>query len=636
MAGAVSRARCVLAIVLVASIGPLVASARPAHAGPVPGYNGRIAFTRVAGPYGTEGNGTYTVNSDGSDQVQLTSKTGVFGAYSADGSQLAYLNDDGIDVMNADGTNKHVLVAGASTALRMAWSPDGTRFATMVSGPNGIDIVHTDRTATDHILVGQQGDTWYPSWSPDSNQLVYWNNNQHALMVANADGTDAHAVVDTGSQTVTWPSFTPDGTKFVWSAYVCCDHTTSHVYVANLDGSNMQTIGDALNDQPAVSPDGEWVAYEHGAADSTQGVWEMRIDGTDARQVTHGPDAFPDWQPLPTPQPRFNGKIAFTPHMETTGAIYTVNPDGTALSQITTGGGIYPAYSGDGTQIACVCEFPFTIMNADGTNARQPFVGDFHGFRLSWSRDGSAFLTISSVNGLATITITSLDGQARTLFADDATNEFNPAWSADGQQIVFDRNQALWIADADGANARMVAAHGQWGAFAPDGARVAYLASDGIHVVGVDGNDDHLVSGVSGPAAFSPDGHWLAVADENQAHPGIWVMKADGSNPHQITHGLDDFPDWQPRLSAPPNLPPRAIGTAQNKKPLALFANGDASWDFDGTITSYEGRWGDNTAMTPQKYAWHKYAKPGTYLVPLTVTDDDGAKTTKKAWVNVS
>jgi hypothetical protein len=96
------------------------------------------------------------------------------------------------------------------------------------------------------------------------------------------------------------------------------------------------------------------------------------------------------------------------------------------------------------------------------------------------------------------------------------------------------------------------------------------------------------------------------------------------------------LPDWQPRLSRPANLPPRAIGTAQNKVAHALFANAGASWDADGTIVRYEWRWGDNSAMSPYRYVWHKYAQPGTYLVRLTVIDNVGAKTTIKAWVKVN
>src|ERR1043165_4292032 len=108
MAVLVRRARCFIAILLLAPVG-FVFTAPRAGAGPVAGYSGRIAFTRYAGP-DQEANGTYTVNRDGSGEVQLTHNGGPFGAYSADGSQLAYLDEGGISVMDADGTDKHVLV----------------------------------------------------------------------------------------------------------------------------------------------------------------------------------------------------------------------------------------------------------------------------------------------------------------------------------------------------------------------------------------------------------------------------------------------------------------------------------------------------------------------------------------------
>jgi dipeptidyl aminopeptidase/acylaminoacyl peptidase len=238
-------------------------------------------------------------------------------------------------------------------------------------------------------------------------------------------------------------------------------------------------------------------------------------------------------------------------------------------------------------------------------------------------------------------------------------------WSPDGTKIAFQgifgsSGRAVWIVNADGTDLHVVPnlppGYAGLPRFSRDGTKLLFGNVVGTgdqpavwYVIGTDGSNLTQVGPTDryvADAAFSPDGTkivfssfpvaWGSNTSVTDAASGLYLMDADGSNVVQITHGNDAWVSWQPRLSVPPNLPPRALGTAQNSKPLALFANADASFDGDGTIAAYEWRWGDNTAMSPHKYAWHKYAKPGTYLVRLTVRDNNGAATTKKAWVKVN
>ena len=81
-------------------------------------------------------------------------------------------------------------------------------------------------------------------------------------------------------------------------------------------------------------------------------------------------------------------------------------------------------------------------------------------------------------------------------------------------------------------------------------------------------------------------------------------------------------------IDPPPteNLPPVAIVTvdlSSGKAPLLVQFNGEASYDSDGTIDSFSWDFNDgsySTEMNPQ----HEFAAPGTYVVMLTVSDDDG------------
>ena len=68
--------------------------------------------------------------------------------------------------------------------------------------------------------------------------------------------------------------------------------------------------------------------------------------------------------------PESNGKIVFGATQNGYSQIYSVNPDGTGLVELTTSGGVAPAWSPDGSRIAFIGGAGgIYIMNADGSSA---------------------------------------------------------------------------------------------------------------------------------------------------------------------------------------------------------------------------------------------------------------------------
>ncbi len=85
------------------------------------------------------------------------------------------------------------------------------------------------------------------------------------------------------------------------------------------------------------------------------------------------------------------------------------------------------------------------------------------------------------------------------------------------------------------------------------------------------------------------------------------------------------------------NLPPVAIFKFQPENPHSLTLiefNASGSTDKDGSITNYTWNMGDGTTKSGVMIT-HKYSKPGTYEVTLTVVDDEGDESTYTATVKV-
>ena len=286
--------------------------------------------------------------------------------------------------------------------------------------------------------------------------------------------------------------------------------------------------------------------------------------------------------PARATQPGVNGKIAFS--FDTSGQIYTINPDGTGLFQLTNVNGA--AYSPD--------------WSPDGRRIAFSFDDDTHGGIAIINADGSDFhdLTPTGIHAQPTFTpdghhlvyecVDCSGGDGIFLMRDDAsdfpglrltTNPFpgegdsNPEVSPDGKTVTFVRHQvdgelqALFAVDIDGTNERQVVSYTYEVAikhdWAPDGRHIVLTlygdSPDGhspdVATVRPDGSDLRILTRyrqgkvVTPVGSYSPDGRWIVFRKRTPGTVGLWIMSPDGGNRKLIAilPLPPRFIDWGPK-----------------------------------------------------------------------------------------
>lgn len=167
------------------------------------------------------------------------------------------------------------------------------------------------------------------------------------------------------------------------------------------------------------------------------------------------------------------------------------------------------------------------------------------------------------------IYVMNADGSELRRLTDSPGRDFEPAWSPDGQTIVFstDRddpdNAQLYIMNADGTNQRPfmdpVAADFIGARWSPDGSWLLFHSNqevDGeprfeIYKVRVDGTEMTNLSDTPGNnfrPDWSPDGARIVFVSERDGNRELYVMNADGSNQVRLTDNQadDNQPRWSP------------------------------------------------------------------------------------------
>jgi Tol biopolymer transport system component len=241
-----------------------------------------------------------------------------------------------------------------------------------------------------------------------------------------------------------------------------------------------------------------------------------------------------------------NGKIAFSSSADGDHDIYTMNPDGSELVNLTDAFGDAtdddPNWSPDGSKIAFASgraggeDHLFAnnifVMNADGSDQIQLTFEADHQFSVqpSWSPDGAQLAFTSDREGDWEIFTMDADGSDQTNITGPnqslSYDDKNPDWSPDGTRVIFEgvREGAWEILTAD-----------------PDGTNEVNLTAE----------DDPPFANINGYASYRPDGSkivFMRQINDGSDDWDIWVMDPDGTAKENLVPD-DEFQDVAPSWS---------------------------------------------------------------------------------------
>ncbi|GFP89840.1 protein tolb [Phtheirospermum japonicum] len=261
--------------------------------------------------------------------------------------------------------------------------------------------------------------------------------------------------------------------------------------------------------------------------------------------------------------------------------------------------GSFPSYSPDGERVAYV-KFPgLYVMNSDGSGVRNVLTRTAFSTAWDWKRKGVVYTSVgptfaseSTKVDIISINVDDEDLSYKQLTLGGENNAF-PSPSPDGNWVVFRSGRTghknLYIMDALNGEAgglhRLTegswtdtmcnwSPNGEWIAFASDRENPGSGSFElfKIHPNGT-GLQKVIQSGLGGRTNhpwFSPDGKHIVLTSDYagvsaepisnphhyQPYGDIFVIKADGSGIHRLTHNSyeDGTPAWSPKFTKPVNV----------------------------------------------------------------------------------
>ncbi len=434
----------------------------------------------------------------------------------------------------SDGKNRTLLPSDRVADTQPAWSPKGDRiaFTTLIGG--GAAAQCTNGAAGGTLVYGLDGDIY--KQDPSS-------------------GSTASQLTDTSSFESA-PNWRPDGSKVgFWRQ----SSGPVAMYEMDPDGQNQTALTPVPNgDQygPSYSPDGTKVLYTAFDSGMSPDVWVRDLASGDTTNLSDNPamDTSPEWS-------CDGSKVVFASYRGGNGNIYTIEPDGTGLQQLTDTGWDEddPTYSPDGTKIAYRSDqhgdFDLMVMEADGSDAEDPLhltasVRDEMG--PSWSPDGTKLAFSSGTASSSDIYVMSATIQdSEFKVTNTAGFEVAPDWGpSTGETFIYTMKP-------DGTDPQKVTLpiSGGYPAWSPDASRIAFSDKGDLFTIQPDGRGlAQLTSNANNTGSdiepsYSPDGAKVAYTGvASNGTSSVYTVNVNGGTGlFNVTKGTADrSPVWSP------------------------------------------------------------------------------------------
>ncbi|HEV7902597.1 MAG TPA: hypothetical protein VGO96_02055, partial [Pyrinomonadaceae bacterium] len=382
---------------------------------------------------------------------QSVTKTNPLGPWTAPGGDILPQAPE----PNGSGTRK--IDSRDSRILNMVYRNGSVYFSQTVGLPAGRTPETIDRTAAQWVQANASGTFLQGGRVEDPTATQTNGGNWYAYPSLSVNRENSLLI---GFSQFSSDSFASAGYAFRAASDPAGTLREPVIYKAG-EGYYEKTLGGARN---------RWGNYSNTQVDPSNDRDFWTIQEYAMQPVGTGTDSgrWGTWWARAVP-PSARGKIAFVSDRDGNNEIYTMEPDGTAQTNITNhpGNDTDPAWSPDGTKIAFSStrdggDDEIYVMNADGSNVTQITYNNDIDTEPTWSPDGTKIAFTRMVvqpppppNCLSKfcpdppsyyinnaviqddIYVMNADGTNEVRLTEDLGQDNNPAWSPDGSKLVY-------------------------------------------------------------------------------------------------------------------------------------------------------------------------------------------------------
>jgi serine/threonine protein kinase/Tol biopolymer transport system component len=359
------------------------------------------------------------------------------------------------------------------------------------------------------------------TWSPDGSRVIYADETD--LYSAKLDGSDKRKLTTVPGR-IWWPRVSLDGHRIRFSVYD--PHTTlSSLWEVSMDGTSARPFLSSLKAITSCcgnwTPDGNYFVFQANAEGRTD-IWAIREGGLfqksepNPTRLTTGPLNY--WAPLPSKDGRKIFVVGEQPHGEllrydTKLGQFVPFLNGLSAEQV--------RFSPDGQWAAYVTypEGNLWRSKVDGSERLQLSFSPIRAALPTWSPDGKKIAYVAATVGERfKIYVISADGGVSEEIIPQEPVQNDPAWSADGNSIIFGESPI---------------------------SQLGTVRTNGLHSVDLKTHVASIIPGTEGlwSPRSSPDGRYLAGLHADNQRLMLFDCKT-----HQITElakgNIVAWPEW--------------------------------------------------------------------------------------------